>query len=117
MSIRNGLKGWFNIHVGNEEYGGQRLWDDLGPADLACLAAIAVWVLFRPRPARPGGERFPHADGLMWLLLLVQNVIAQLVTGPHSQWSEMAFSPYYLLLFCISAVIIFPYQAMRRRMA
>jgi len=117
LSVRNGLKGWFNIYLGNEDYWGRRLWDYLGPAYLACLAAIAFWVLLRPRPARPGGARFPHAYGLMWLVLIVQNVIAQLVTGPLSQWKEMAFSLYYLLLFAISAVIVFHYQAMRQRMA
>ena len=115
LSIRNGLKGWFNIYLGNEDYWGRRLWVYLGPAYLACLAVIALWVLPRPRRSEPDGGRFPHAYGLMWLVLIVQNVIAQLVTGPLSQWNEMAFSLYYLLLFFISAVIVFHYQAMRGR--
>src|SRR5262249_11411731 len=117
LSIRNGLKGWFNIYVGNEDYWGRRLWDYLGPTYLVCLAAIAVWVLLRPRPTKPVGARFPHAYGLMWLVLIVQTAIAQLVTGPLRQWNEMAFSLYYLLLFFISAVIVFHYEALRPRTA
>jgi hypothetical protein len=110
LSVRNGLKGWFNIYLGNEEYWSRRLWEVLGPAYLVCLVAIAVWVLFRPYR---GGQRFPHAYGLIWLVLIVQNVIAQLITGPLTQWNEMAFSIYYLLLFLISATIVFHYHAMR----
>jgi len=33
-------------------------------------------------------------------------VIAQLVTGPHSNWDETVFSIYYVLLFAITAVIL-----------
>jgi hypothetical protein len=115
LSVRNGLKGWCNLYLGDEDYWGARLWESLGPAYLACLAAIGLWLLSGPRRARPGGARFPHAFGWMWLVLIVQNLIAQLVTGPHRVWSETAFSLYYLLLFVISAVIVFHYQAMRRR--
>ena len=75
--------------------------------------AIAALGTAPAAAAEPGGRRFPHAYGLMWLVLIVQNVIAQLVTGPLSQWNEMAFSLYYVLLFVISAVIVFHYQAMR----
>jgi hypothetical protein len=51
----------------------------------------------------------------MWLVLVVQNVIAQLVTGPLTDWNEAAFSIYYLLLFLISAAIVFHYQTLRER--
>jgi hypothetical protein len=111
LSVRNGLKGWFNIYRGNEDYWSRRLWEVLGPAYLVCLVAIAVWVLLRPYR---GDRRFPHAYGLIWLVLIVQNVIAQLITGPLTQWNEMAFSIYYMLLFFISATIVFHYHAMRR---
>jgi hypothetical protein len=117
LSLRNGLKGWCNIYLGNERYWDRRLWDYFGPAFLACLVAIGLMVLIRPRPARSDGPRFPRDYGLMWLVLIVQNAIAQLITGPLSHWSEMAFSMYYLLLFLISAVIVFHYQAMRERFA
>ncbi len=117
VSIRNGLKGWFNIYLGHEDYWGRTLWQYLGPIYLVCLAAIVAWVLLRPAPARRDGERFPHAHAIMWLVLVVQNVLGQLVTGPLSQWNEMAFSIYYWLLFLITAVIVVHYEAMRRRPA
>ena len=53
----------------------------------------------------------------MWLVLIVQNVIAQLVTGPHSQWNEVAFSIYYLLLFAITAMIVIHYSKRTRGIA
>ena len=57
LSLRNGLKGWFNIYRGNEDYWSRRLWEYLGPVYLACLAAILLWVLFRRRAGfeRPVG--------------------------------------------------------------
>ena len=115
LSIRNGLKGWFNIYRGNEEYWGRRLWEYLGPAYVVLLVAIGLWVLFRPRRSPAMEARDPHAYGWMWLVLIVQNAIAMLVTGPLSVWSEMAFALYYLLLFFISGVIVFHYQSMSRR--
>ena len=45
-------------------------------------------------------------DGLMWLVLIVQNAIAFAITGPYSNWPEAAFAIYYLLLFFITAVIV-----------
>lgn len=113
LSVRNGLKGWFNIYLGHEEYWSRVLWQYLGPLYLAALVAITGWILFRPRLRRDRGPLFPHAYGLMWLVLLVQNLIAQLVTGPHTAWSEMAFSLYYALLFFITATIVFHFHTMK----
>jgi hypothetical protein len=113
LSVRNGLKGWCNIYLGHEDYWSRRLWDVLGPLFLAGLVAIAVGFLVRPSPREPSARRFPHAYGLMWLVLVVQNVIALLVTGPLTDWNEMAFSIYYLLLFLISATVVFHYQTLR----
>jgi hypothetical protein len=110
LSLRNGLKGWFNIYMGDEEYWSRTLWQYLGPAFLVCLIAIALWVLFWPVARNLGGRLFPHAYGLIWLVLIMQNVIGQLVTGPLSQWNEMAFSIYYVLLFAITVVITFHYH-------
>jgi hypothetical protein len=113
-SLRNGLKGWFNIYRGNEDYWSAVLWQVFGPIFLLCLLAICGWVLFRPLPRHFRGDLFPHARGLMWLVLIFQNVLAQLITGPLNQWKEAAFSIYYLLLFAITAVIVIHYSERTR---
>jgi hypothetical protein len=113
LSVRNGLKGWCNIYLGHEGYWSRRLWEVLGPAYLAGLVALAVWVLIRSTSGTTTRRHFPHAYGLMWLVLLVQNAIAQLVTGPVTRWNEMAFSIYYLLLFLLSGTIVFHYRVLR----
>ncbi len=115
LSVRNGLMGWCNIYLGNEDHWSRRLWEVLGPVLLAILVAITVWSLVRPASRGPSARRFPHAYGLMWLVLVVQNLIAQLVTGPPTDWNEMAFSLYYILLFLLSAIIVFHYQTLRER--
>ncbi len=51
----------------------------------------------------------------MWTVLLVQNVLAQLVTGPWTSWNEVVFSLYYLLLFAISGVIVHHVDVVRRQ--
>jgi hypothetical protein len=105
VSLVNGLNGWFVIYRGDSR--SQVLWHVLGPAYLLGLVAILAWILFRPFSRDFRGNLHPHAHALMWLVLIVQNAIAQLVTGPPSQWNEMAFSIYYILLFTITGVIVF----------
>jgi len=111
LSVRNGLKGWANIYLGNENYWDAVLWRVFGPLLLLALLALPVWIWLRPVPGHR--DVFPHAYRLVWLVLLVQNAIAQLITGPHSSWNETAFSIYYLLLFLLSAVIIHHFQFMK----
>ena len=105
MSLLNGLTGWLRVDRGDPR--GQVLWHVLGPAYLLGLVAVLAWILFRPLTREFRGDLHPHAYGLMWLVLIAQNAIAQLVTGPPSQWKEMAFSIYYVLLFTITGVIVF----------
>ena len=100
LSLRNGLKAWFNNYKGNEDYWSRVLWQYLGPVFLVCLIGIAAWILYRPLPREHREGIFRHAYGLFWLVL-----IAQLVTGPPTHWNEMAFSIYYKLLFVITATI------------
>jgi hypothetical protein len=110
LSIRNGLKGWANIYIGDEAYWSEMLWWVMGPALFLCLAAIGLWILIRPLPRGYRGDVFPRAYLLVWLVLLVQNVLAQLVTGPLTNWNEAVFNIYYVLLFVITAVIVFHYH-------
>jgi hypothetical protein len=111
LSIKNGLKGWANIYVGNEDYWSAVLWKLIGPLLLLGLLIILWRVRRKPVPA--GTDPFPHAYALMGLVLITQNVLAQLVTGPWSSWNEVAFSLYYLVLFALSGVILHHFHCLR----
>jgi len=50
----------------------------------------------------------------IWLVLIVQNVLGHLVTGPPSQWNEVVFNIYYVLLFLITAVIAVYFQSQQK---
>ena len=115
LSLRNGLKGWFNIYRGDEDYWSRMLWKYLGPTYLVLLIVIALWILLSPGPRNSGRDTFPHSYALIWLVLILQNAIAQLITGPHSQWPETAFAVYYALLFAITAVIVIHSRLIKSR--
>ena len=113
VSFKSGLKGWANIYVGNEGYWNIVLWKVIGPVLAIALLALVAWLRLRPTPRGLQGDLFPHAYGLVWGVVITQNVLAQLVTGPWSAWNEVAFSLYYLLLFALSGVIIYYFGCMR----
>ena len=115
FSIKNGLKGWANIYIGNEVYWSRLLTLTIFPMVLLGLAILAVWILVRPLPRNGEKDPIPEAAWLLWTVLLIQNVLAQLVTGPHSNWMENTFCAYYLVLFLISGAIVYHYQARQRR--
>ncbi len=50
----------------------------------------------------------------MWLVLLMQNAIAQAITGPLSDWQELAFNIYYAVLFAITAVTVVHFQSLKK---
>src|SRR5262245_45390695 len=111
LSLWNGLTGWFRTY--RDESWGRVLWHTLGPVYLLILLAIIARVLLRPVPRNCSGDIHAHVAGAMWLVLIVQNAIAQMVTGPLTEWNEMAFNIYYMLLFAITAVIVFHVQTMK----
>jgi hypothetical protein len=113
ISLTQGVKGWFNIYKGEENYWDRLQWHYFGWMFLALLLAIGAKLLFRPLPSNLRGNLFPHAYGLMWLVLIVQNTIAQFITGPLTNWNEMAFSIYYALLFAITAVIVIHFHSLK----
>ncbi len=47
----------------------------------------------------------------MWLVLIAENIVAQVVTGPvagpRTSWNEVAFSILYLWLFALTGVIVY----------
>ena len=82
------------------------------------VGGMAVLLLRRiPRGSRR--DAFPGAYSIIWLVLIAQNVLAQVVTGPllgpRASWIEVSFSFFYLTLFLTSAVIIFHYQFVKVR--
>jgi len=110
LALKNGLKGWANIYIGDERHWNHVLWQIIGPLMLLATVGIAIQIYSKRFPQRYDKDLFPHSYALIWLVLIWQNVIAQLVTGPRTVWTEMAFKLYYLLLFLISAVIVFHYH-------
>lgn len=114
LSIRSGLKGWANIYLGNEDYWSSVLWTIIGPLMLLALLWL-VFITWR-KPLAPGysNDIFPRAGWLMVLVVVVQNILAQLVTGPLTNWGEMVFNLYYLLLFFISAVVLYHYHYIKK---
>jgi hypothetical protein len=113
LSIRSGLKGWANIYLGNENYWNNLLWKIVGPLLVVGLVALLARVRLRPVPHGFQGDIFPHAYPLIWGVLIIQNLLAQLVTGPWSAWNEVAFSLYYVLLFAISALIVHHFHRLK----
>jgi len=97
LSITNGAKGWFNIYRTDipEDEWFRIIWSYLGPVYLGILILIALWILIWPQSRIFRSRRFPHAYGLMWLVLIVQNAIAFAITGPYSNGkrSTQAFAP------------------------
>jgi len=110
ISLRNGLKGWANIYLGNEEYWSNVLWFIFLPIIIMGIILIIFYV--RQHSNNPQLEKnpFPKYPFIMWTVIIIQNFIAQLITGPWSNWVEVSFAIYYILLFCISFVILYHYQ-------
>ena len=115
LSLKNGFKGWANIYLGNEAHWDQIAWRVMLTLMLLGLLAVLARIRWRLLPRGTEADVFPHAGRLIWLVLLIQNLIAQCVTGPLSSWNEAAFSSYYLLLFCISAVIVYHRNQVKTR--
>jgi hypothetical protein len=114
LSVKNGLKGWANIYIGNEEYWSRLLSMIIFPPVLLGLLVLGIRLVVRPLPRNTDDDPIPEAAWLVWAVLIVQNILAQLVTGPHSNWSENAFCIYYLVLFAVSGAIVYHYQARQR---
>jgi hypothetical protein len=113
LSLKNGLKGWANIYLGNENHWNHVLWLFFGPVMVLSFVVLLVRFWRGTASSESKSDVGPEAYRLMWLVLLTQNIIAQIITGPLSAWNEVAFSIYYVLLFLITAVIVYHFQASR----
>jgi hypothetical protein len=114
LSLQYGIKGWFNTYKYDERIWDLQLQHVLAPLYLVILLAITSWILVRPLPRGSRGNIFPHAAGATWLVLLVQNAIAQAITGPLSDWQELSFNIYYAVLFAITAVTVVHFQSLKK---
>lgn len=116
ISLKNGLRGWVNIYYGNEEYWTRVCWNWIGAVVLLGLVAFCVWFLVCRRPRDFEGDLFPCAYAIIWIVLIQQNIIAQLITGPVTKWNwaEQIFSVYYLILFVITGVTVHRYNSIRK---
>jgi hypothetical protein len=124
LSIKNGLRGWANIYPKmfpeGENYWGEVFWRVVGPLMLACLAVLLVYHLFPSRLRATEGAKariFPPPLWPIGFVLIVQNVIAQMVTGPLSNPRELQFNVYYLILFLISTSIVLHFHFVRKSQA
>jgi hypothetical protein len=114
LSIQYGLKGVLNTYGYDEKVWDRRLQQVLAPIYLVVLLGIAACILVRPRPRNFRGQIYPHAAAAIWLVLFVQNAIAQAITGPLTHWQEVAFNIYYVLLFAITAVTVVHFQSLKK---
>lgn len=112
LSIKNGTRGWARIKYGEaDEYlWGDLYWRYIGPAVLLVLVVIVGLALMRRFMAPKEGDRVPHAWAFMVLVLVVQNTLAHVVTGPLTDWKEAIFNLYYVLLFFLTATILYHYH-------
>jgi len=114
LTVRKGLKGATNIYFSAENYWDAIFWNWISLAMLICLVVGIIKLLSRRIPWRLRTDLFPGAYGIIWLVLIAQNVLAQVVTGPvlglRASWIEASFSLLYLILFAASAVTVFHYQ-------
>jgi len=117
MSIKNGLKGWANIYIGNENYWDNVFWNIAWPLMLLWMIVLVIRIRRTMLPKGYPRDVFPHAVLLMWVALITDNGIAQLVTASWGNWVERAFSIYYVVLFVISGSIITHYHFMKKKAA
>ena len=119
LTLRKGLKGATNIYFTREDYWDAVFWNWVSLAMLLCLVGGIAVLLSRRMPRSSRRDAFPGAYGIIWLVLIAQNVLAQVVTGPpfgpRASWIEFSFSLLYVVLFLTSAVIVFHCQFAKRR--
>ena len=117
LSLRKLLKGGSHLYF--QDYGDEKYWDPVcwkwvSLGMLVCMLAGLVWFLSRRLPRSFRGDLFPHAAWIMWLVLIAENIVAQVVTGPvfgpHARWDDFQFNLLYLILFALTAVISYHFQ-------
>ncbi|MDZ4859648.1 MAG: hypothetical protein SGI88_11765 [Candidatus Hydrogenedentes bacterium] len=143
FSIRNGLKGWANLYLGNEDYWSGVLWKIIGPLMILGFILMVLRILMRcvrvestddmdmvdavdMRDTEAAAVQskthdqkskmnlvFPHAYVITWLVLIIMNILAQLATKSFGHWPETVFAFYYAALFVFTGMIIRHYHKMK----
>jgi hypothetical protein len=122
LSLRKLLKGGSHLYL--QDYGDEKYWDPVcwkwvALGMLVCLLAGVFWFLARRLPRNFRGDVFPHATWIVWLVLIAENVVAQVVTGPvfgpQARWDDFQFNLLYLILFALTAAITYHYQFIKSR--
>jgi hypothetical protein len=117
LSLRKLLKGGSHLYLAN--YGDEKYWDPtcwkwVAAGMLVCLLAGLAWFLACRVSVDFGGDVFPHAAAIFWLVLIVENVVAQVVTGPvvgpHARWDDFQFNLFYLVLFALTGALTYHFQ-------
>jgi hypothetical protein len=117
LSLRKLLKGGSHLYLvnyGDEKYWDPACWKWVAAGMLVCLLAGLLWFLARRFPADFAGDLFPHAAVIFWLVLIVENVVAQVVTGPvvgpQARWDDFQFNLFYLVLFALTGALTYHFQ-------
>lgn len=120
LSLRKLLKGGSHLYL--KDYGDEKYWDPVcwkwvALGMLVCLLAGLFWFLARRLSKHFRGDVFPHASWIIWLVLIAENIVAQVVTGPvfgpHARWDDFQFNLLYLILFALTAAITYHFQFIR----
>ncbi|MCA9040852.1 MAG: hypothetical protein KDA65_10930, partial [Planctomycetaceae bacterium] len=106
ISIRSGLKGWMNIYWGNENYWSALFWNYYTAIVPALLVVLGLWFISRTPQKNWYYSSLRKQYAIVWVVLIIQNILAQMITGPSTSWSEFGFDFYYILLFIISGLIV-----------
>jgi hypothetical protein len=114
LSLRKAFTGGANLYLGDEIYWDRVGWNWVALLMLVCMLAGIAWLLYTRLPREFQGNAFPRAYGIIWLVLIAENVLAQVVTGPvfgpHASWNDFTFNLLYLVLFALTAVIVYHFQ-------
>jgi hypothetical protein len=111
------LKGGANLYLGDENYWDSVCWNWVALLMVVCMLAGIAWLLYTRLPRKFQGNAFPRAYGIIWIVLIAENVVAQVVTGPvfgrGASWNDFTFNLLYLILFALTAVIVYHFHVLK----
>ena len=82
LSLRKTLKGGANLYIGDEDYWDRVCWNWVAILMLVCMLAGIAWLLYTRLPRKFQGNAFPRAYGIIWLVLIAENVKVAQASSP-----------------------------------